>query len=215
MKPRTIERYSKSTIIFHWTHASAFVILVLTGGFLFLPGVGITSASFAIGILHRVAAVVFTGMSLGYAICRPRKVGDFIRETFSWGKDDLTWLMAAPGYYFGSRSHRMPPQGHVNTGQKLWQLVIIETGTVLLATGTVLWFFRSAIGIAVYQWILLAHGIAFVAILTMFLIHVYMGVFHPRSTESLSAMLDGKISPSYAKSHYRKWYDRMIGTPQD
>ena len=131
----------------------------------------------------------------------------FINGTFIWGIDDLRWFFAAPGYYFGGSSEKMPPQGHINAGQKLWQLVIIGTGMNFILTGTMLWFFRSSIELATYEWILVAHGIAFVVVTAMFLTHVYMGMLHPRMRESLPSMLDGKISEEYARGHYRKWYD--------
>jgi cytochrome b subunit of formate dehydrogenase len=43
-----------------------------------------------------------------------------------------------------------------------------------------------------------------------FMAHFYLHTLNPRFEESLSAMLDGKVSASYASKHYRKWYEAEI-----
>jgi len=210
MADRTIQRYEIRTILFHWVHAGLFLVLLITGFIMFLP-TGASSGGYAVGVLHKVAAVIFTVLSVRHAISHPRKALTFIKGTFIWGIDDLKWFFAAPGYYFGGSPEKIPPQGHINTGQKMWQLVILITGPVLLVSGTIIWFFRSSIELATYQWILFAHGIAFVVLVVMFLVHIYMGLLHPAMRESLPSMLDGKISEEYASSHYRKWYENRYG----
>ncbi len=207
-KKRTIERYRKRAILFHWAHTVAFVILIVTGIAMFLPGIGPTGG-YSTGIVHRIAAVLFITSPVIYVICEPRGVSRFCREMFTWGKDDLKWLRAAPDYYFGGTESSMHPQDRMNTGQKIWQLVIFGTGIVFLITGAIMWFFKPVIIPVAYQWILFAHGIAFVMVLVMFLVHLYLSVFHPRMRESFLSMMDGKVSPSYAESHYRKWYEEI------
>jgi formate dehydrogenase subunit gamma len=210
MADRTVERYKKRTVILHWVHSASFVALILTGAVSFLPGTGPVGGG-AVGIVHRIAAVLFTGVPALQAILEPKTALGFVKEAFAWGKDDLKWFLAAPGYYFGGPEGEMPTQGRVNAGQRLWELIILATGAIFLTTGTVLWFFRWSVPIYVYQWALFVHGIAFVTVFAMFLVHLYVGVLHPRFRESLRSMLDGKVSPSYAKRHYRKWYDRIAG----
>ena len=39
-EPRTIERFKKRTIWFHWLHTLAFILLVVTGAILIVPGLG-------------------------------------------------------------------------------------------------------------------------------------------------------------------------------
>lgn len=214
MNNSKIERYKKSTILFHWVHTVAFVILLITGAAKFLPGKGPTGG-YSISVVHHVAAVTFIALPLLYFFYKPKKAIGFIKETLLWGKDDLKWPIAAPNYYFGGPEEKMPPQDHFNTGQKLWQLVIVVTGCVFLATGATMWFFRSKIAISVYQWILFIHGIAFIIVLVMFLVHIYMSVLHPRMREAFPSMLDGKVSSSYVKRHHRKWYDKVVESNRD
>lgn len=53
------------------------------------------------------------------------------------------------------------------------------------------------------------HDIAFVTVFLMLLVHVYLGIIHPKMTESLRSMWDGKISKSYTKHYYGKWYEEI------
>jgi formate dehydrogenase subunit gamma len=105
----------------------------------------------------------------------------------------------------------MPPQGHVNTGQKMWQLIVLGTGFLFLVSGILMWFFKDSLSPGVFQWSVIVHDIAFILALLMLLVHVYLGVIHPRMTESLRSMWDGKISKTYARNHYGKWYDEVTG----
>lgn len=207
MEERTVERYQRLTIWFHWIHAAAFLVLILTGALVFLPGieVGTKGPSMA----HRVFAVVFVGIPVIYLFIKTDKAISFVKESITWNKDDIEWLKAAPYYYFGGPEENMPSQGYINTGQKMWQLVILVTSLLFLITGVLMWFFKHSLPFETYQWILFAHGLTFILVFVMFLMHIYMGVLHPRMRESLKAMKDGKISPQYAKSHYGKWYDTV------
>ena len=121
----------------------------------------------------------------------------------------MGWLMAAPSYYFGGPEENMPPQGHVNSGQKLWQFIVLFTGALFVASGLIMLFLKNIVAPQVFQWAVIAHDVAFILAFLMLLVHVYLGVIHPRMTESLRSMWDGKISKSYARNHYGKWYDEI------
>ncbi|MEJ2740681.1 MAG: cytochrome b/b6 domain-containing protein, partial [Dehalococcoidia bacterium] len=151
----------------------------------------------------------FVGIPILYALFNPRTAWHFIKETLTWGKGDLGWLMAAPGYYFLNREEKMPPQGHVNSGQKMWQFVVLLSGIVFLISGALMLFFKNMVSPAVFQWSVIAHDIAFVLVFLMLLVHIYTGSLHPMMSESFKSMLNGKISPRYARNHYGKWYDKI------
>lgn len=106
----------------------------------------------------------------------------------------------------------MPPQGYLNGDQKLWQLVVIITGLLFMLPGILLWFFKFKIPVVLYQWVSLTHAVSFVVSLFMFLVHLYLTMLHPAFEESLSSMVDGKISESYARTHYSKWHDEKTKT---
>ena len=206
---RVVERFKKRTIWFHWIHTAAFLILVITGAILFVPGLGGPAAGGLTRLIHRIAVVLFVGAPVLYSILNPRMPLHFIKETLTWGEDDIKWVAKAPDYYFGGDEEKMSAQGHVNTGQKMWQLVVLVTGGLFLITGFIMWFFKGIIPSGVFQWCVIIHDITFILAFLMLLVHIYLGIIHPRMTESLRSMWDGRISKTYAKSHYGKWYGEV------
>jgi formate dehydrogenase subunit gamma len=208
-EPRTIERFRKRTIWFHWIHTLAFLILIITGAILFIPGFGGAAAGGATRIIHRICIIIFVGVPVLYAVFNLRATWHFIKETLTWGKDDMGWLMAAPSYYFGGPEENMPPQGHVNSGQKMWQFIVLFTGALFVASGFIMLFLKDIVVPEVFQWAVIVHDVAFILAFLMLLVHIYTGSLHPRMTESFRSMFDGKISAHYAKDHYGKWYDEL------
>ena len=208
-EPRVVERFKKRTIWFHWVHTTAFLALIVTGAILFFPGAGGAAAGGLTRFIHRVAVVTFVAAPIIYFFLNPRMSLHFIKETLTWGKDDIGWVRAAPLYYFGGAEEKMPPQGHVNTGQKMWQFIVLGTGILFLISGFVMWFLKGAISADLFQWCVIIHDIAFLLAFLMLLVHIYLGVLHPRMTESLRSMWSGKISKTYAQSHYGKWYEAI------
>lgn len=205
MQERSIVRYSKSSRVFHWLHALAFVLLALTGLVRFLDH-NPSEALAHIGVLHRAAAVLFVALPLLYYFFWPKRVTEFVKNIFKCSKSDWQWLKSAPSYYFGGSEVKMPPQGQINPGQRSWEVTIALTGIVFVITGILLWFFKFLIPIDIYQWALFIHAIAFIVVFIFFLLHIYLGVLHPRFKESFRSMIDGRISSQYAKQHYLKWF---------
>ena len=209
---RIVERFKKRTIWLHWIHTAAFLVLIVTGAILFFPGIGGPAAGGITRLIHRIAVVVFVAIPVIYSVFNPRAVMHFIKETLTWGKDDIGWLEAAPFYYFGLGEEKMPPQGHVNTGQKMWQFIVLATGVLFVISGLVMMFFKGTVPAGLFQWCVIAHDVAFLLAFLMLLVHIYTGSIHPRMTESLRSMFDGKVSKKYAKSHYGKWYDEITAS---
>jgi formate dehydrogenase subunit gamma len=208
-EPRVVERFKKRTICLHWIHVAAFLVLIVTGAILFFPGLGGAAAGGMTRLIHRVAAVFFVAMPVIYSVFNPGTAWHFIKETLTWGKDDFGWVEAFPLYYFGGVEEKMPPQGQVNTGQKLGQLIFLGTGVLFFITGLIMWFFKDTAPVGLFQWCVIAHDVTFLLAFLMLLVHIYMGAIHPVMNESFRSMLDGKISKKYAKSHYGKWYDEI------
>ena len=204
-----VERYRLSTRWFHWVHASMFLVLAITGLFLFIPWFGDAALGGWSRLVHRIAAVCFILAPLVFLLANWRRSWSFVKEAFTWGKDDLEWLRAAPSYYFGGDPRLMPPQGHINTGQKLFWLTSLVGGVVFVVTGLIMWFLKGIVAPTVFQWSVFFHDVAFVAVSCFFLVHFQLSVLHPRMPESLRSMIRGKVSAEYAKSHHGKWYARI------
>lgn len=211
-----IERYRTPTRVLHWVHTTSFIILGITGLILFIPGLAqaLTYDSWS-RIIHRGASFVFVVGPLIYFVFNPKATIKGIKEAFHWGSEDVEWLQAAPRYYFLADEKAMPPQGHMNTGQKMWWFMVIFFGAVFIITGVIMWAFKESAPYAALRWSVFAHDVAFITTGTMFFVHLYLGIVHPlmrpMRTGAWSSMWRGKVSAAYARSHHRKWYNEITG----
>jgi len=206
MNQDKVEKYRAPIRILHWVHTVAFVTLFFTGLVLFVPQLGFLAQDSWTRVIHRIAAVVFIIAPLIYLTLDFKGAVRGVKMAFTWSGEDLGWLKAAPGYYFFGNEKGMPPQGSLNTGQKLWWFIVIVFGVVFAITGLLLWFGRAALSAQAVLWLIFWHDVAFIVSGAMLLLHVYLGVLHPMMTESWSAMASGKISREYARTHHGKWY---------
>ena len=207
--PQEVEKYSKPTRILHWVHLVSFCTLFLTGLVLFIPALGIIAQDSWTRVIHRVAAVIFIIAPLVYIPMNLKATGRGIKEAFSWSTADIGWLKAAPRYYFRGGEGSMPPQGAMNTGQKLWWLIVLVSGVLFTITGLVMWFAKTSASPSVLQWMVFVHDIAFIVAGAMLLLHIYLGLMHPLMTEAWKAIYKGTISVGYAKKHHAKWYEEI------
>jgi len=201
-----IEKYARATRVLHHVHTAAFIILFLTGLILFLPQLSFLAAGSWTRIIHRIAAVFFIVAPLLYLLVRPDKAVNAVKEAFQWGNGDLGWLKAAPRYYFLSDEAGMPPQGHMNTGQKLWWLIVVVFSGIFVVTGLVMWFLKTVAPAALFQWMVFVHDVAFIVTSAMLFVHVYLGVVHPMMSGAWQSIWKGTVTSEYAKSHHGLWY---------
>lgn len=205
-EPR-VEKYRKAVRVLHWTHSGAFVLLFVTGLVLFIPGLGFLARDGWTRYIHRIAAVIFIFAPIIYTILDPASVARGLKQAFTWGNEDMGWLKAAPRYYFLGDEKGMPPQGAMNTGQKMWWLMVIVFGVIFVITGIIMWFAKTTAPPALLQWMVFIHDVSFIVTGAMFFLHIYLGVLHPMMNEAWGSMANGKISVEYAKAHHGKWYE--------
>ncbi len=204
-----IEKYRKATRILHWVHLVSFCVLFLTGLILFIPQLGFLAQDSWTRVIHRIGAVIFVVAPLIYIPLNWESTKKGIKDAFTWGASDIGWLKAAPAYYFTGDEKGMPPQGHMNTGQKLWWFIVLVSGAVFVLTGIIMWFFKTIAPSALLQWMVFLHDIAFIVSGAMLFVHIYLGVIHPLMTESWKAITKGTLSSDYARKHHAKWYDEV------
>ena len=206
MTHHEVEKYRKPIRVLHWIHVGAFLLLFLTGLVLFIPQLGFLAEDSWTRLIHRIGAAIFVIIPVIYLIINPKSVGRGFKQAFTWGKADMDYWKALPRYYFTGDEEHMPPQDHLNTGEKMWLLMVIVFGIIFTITGAIMWFAKASAPPALLQWMTFIHDVSFIATGGMFFLHVYLAVFHPLMTESMSAMTGGKISTEYAKAHHGKWY---------
>lgn len=204
-----MERYPKQVRILHWVTAVTWVVLFITGLFLFVPQFGGGAVGGWSGLLHRIAAVVVAGWAVIYFLMNTKAALEGILEAFKWNKDDVRWAMAAPFYYFFGREDKMPPQGHMNTGQKIWWLTVLLAGALMVITGALMWFFKGLISEDAFLWAGTFHSIGMAILLPFAILHVYLSVIHPKMRGIFWSMWGGMVSAKYAESHHKKWHDEV------
>ena len=113
----TILRYNLVQRIGHWLNALAFVVLLLTGLFLFFWPLAALAGAWS-QALHRIAAILLILGPIFYFLADRRGFFHLLRISFTYSRDDLRWFIKAPFYFFGI-GKGLPPQGEVNAGQRV------------------------------------------------------------------------------------------------
>lgn len=205
-------RFSASARFAHWGHTVTFLFLLFTGLALFSPGLGKTLAPIfggyvTAGVIHKVMAVGFTVIPLVCLAINPKGFVDWWKDVFSFGANDVKFLMKFPLEFFGFPV-KIPPQSKFNGGEKM-NSVITTTSCVLLAlSGYVMWF-KASFPLWLVQWCYPIHGICMILATCMVCMHAYLGSFHPGSGESFWGMWKGTVRADWAAHHHAKWYEKI------
>jgi formate dehydrogenase subunit gamma len=206
---RWIPKYTILERLGHWMHAVAYVPLAITGFLIFAPAIkGLTQGELGenLRVVHRVCAVAFGITPILYALLQPRRLAMNIRENFAFDRDDIGWLKAAVPYYLLGRRVDMPPQPRFNTGERLNATTIILGTATFGVSGLLMWFGKGHIPVWLFQTAVIAHDLAFIATMCMFIAHLYLAVAHPLMWQAMVSMRFGVVSESYAREHHAKWY---------
>jgi formate dehydrogenase subunit gamma len=202
---RKIERFTPFERAAHWSNATAFVILAVSGvvmafgKFFLLPILGSTLfgwLTYALKNLHNFAGPVFAVSLLIVFVT-------FLRDNWPQ-KGDLNWLLKGGGLISGAE----PASNRFNAGEKVifWGgvfflgVVVVSSGLVLdkLLPGLV--YERATMQIAH-----MVHAVATVLMMCMFLGHIYIGTLGMQG--AFKAMGTGYVDETWAKEHHEYWYD--------
>jgi formate dehydrogenase subunit gamma len=210
MKARTavaiIKRYSMEERVVHWTSALTYMYVLGTGLAFYSPHLywiavilgGAPTSRF----WHPIIGLVFIA---SLAVMLRSWMSDMRITTVdrAWGR--------SINHYIANEDEELPPADRFNLGQKYFFWVMIWGGIGLLISGAILWFpelipwnlrFLRSAGILVHV------GCALITI-GAFIIHVYMGTAMVRG--GFTSIIRGEVSPAWARSHHRLWYERMAG----
>jgi formate dehydrogenase subunit gamma len=200
---RKIERFTYFERAAHWTNATAFVALAVSGlvmafgKFTLLPIIGSTLfgwLSYALKNLHNFAGPVFA-VSLVVVLLT------FVRDNIP-SRDDITWLKKGGGLFSGEHvpSHRF------NAGEKIvfWGgvfalgLIVVGSGLALDKLIPGLAYTRGEMQIAN-----MIHSVAAVLMMCMFLGHIYIGTLGMQG--AFRAMRTGYVDEAWAREHHELW----------
>jgi formate dehydrogenase subunit gamma len=209
----TILVFSTAQRFVHWLHTASFAVLMLTGIMIYVPWFGNSIArgdgGYAIRLIHRVGAIGFMLVPVLYVIFDAEGLLAAMKRIFTWSKDDLGWLQAAPAYYFLGDEEAMPPQDKYNTGQKLFYLTVVICMVGFIVTGLIMWFGKGTVPVKLFQWSVFLHDLCTIAYAAFFLVHFMLSVMHPMMKGAIDGMLFGWMPEEYVKHHHAKYYEKL------
>ena len=200
---RKIERFTPFERAAHWSNATAFVILAVSGivmafgKYVLLPVIGPTLFGWLTYVLktaHNFAGPVF-------AVSLVIVIATFIKDNFPQ-RGDMVWLAKGGGLFSGAEvpSHRF------NAGEKgLFWVGVFVLGLIVVVSGLFLnklvpgfQFTRGEMQIAH-----MIHAAAAVLMMAAFLGHIYMGTLGMKG--AFSAMRTGYVDEAWAREHHQYW----------
>ena len=197
--PGTLARYTTAARINHWITAGCLILLGLSGMALFHPSLFFLTSLFGGGAYTRAIHPWFGSVLLiSFALLFIR----FVRHNL-WNRDDTRW-MGAIRHVLANDEEQVPEVGRYNAGQKLvfWAMTLLIL--VLFASGLVIWdtYFFAYTTIEQKRIAQLVHSLAAVAIIGIWIIHVYAALW-VRGT--VQGMTRGVVSAGWSWRHHRKW----------
>jgi formate dehydrogenase subunit gamma len=216
--PPRVMRFGKAARFAHWGHTVTFLFLLITGLMLFAPkmfgwvGPAFLGANNA-GAVHRVMAVFYTIIPIVCLIANPKGFIGWWKDVFSFGMNDIKFLLMFPLEFFGFPV-KVPPQTQFNGGEKMNSVVTTTSCVFLAISGYILWF-PQYFSVGIVQWMLPLHDICMILATTMVFMHSYLGSFHPGSGESFWGMWNGTVRKDWAAHHHAKWLEKVTGEKSD
>ena len=201
-----ILRFNALERLTHWTTATAFIVLAITGlNFIFgkrllMPLIGpdaFSAWSQWAKYAHDFGSWAFM---LGILIMLVIWVRDNLPDRY-----DGHWLKVGGGFFDKSnRTH--PPADRFNTGQKLIFWAVVLGGGALSASGIYLLFPFEFADINGMQWAQYVHATIGVLMVAVIIAHIYIGTLGMEG--AYEAMGSGTVDLAWAEHHHSAWVEK-------
>lgn len=209
-----VQRFNRTERIAHWANAIFFGLLFLSGMVLFFGTIASTIGHGGVAftkLVHRIAAVPFILIvPLMMIFGTPKTTKTWLKEIFTWTKEDIVWVTGFAKEFFGGRV-KLPAQGRLNAGEKINSLLGILGCGLLVFSGLIMWF-SSSVSPSIVLTAYAIHDMAAAVVGAAIIGHSYLGLFHPGSKDALSGMIEGTVSSEFVKAHHEKWYNEVVGS---
>jgi formate dehydrogenase subunit gamma len=207
---RTLIRFNMFERFVHWTTATCFVVLALSGlnitfgKDLLMPLVGEeTFASWSQWAKYAHDYLSFP-FSLGVIAILLMWVASNIPTRL-----DVEWVKQGGGL-FGAKH---PPAARFNAGQKMIYWIVIIGGAAVATSGYLLMFPFYLTDIAGMQLAQMVHGTVALLFVAAMVAHVYIGTIGMEG--AFEAMWDGKVDVNWAKQHHSAWFEEESAKAQE
>jgi formate dehydrogenase subunit gamma len=199
---RTIVRFNAFERFVHWTTATCFIILALTGlnitfgKELLLPWMGPD----AFATWSQWAKYAHNYLSF------PFTLGVFVifLMWIAWNipnRVDVEWLKEGGGIV----GHRHPPAYRFNAGQKMIYWIVVLGGGAIAASGYLLMFPFYLTDISGMQIVQVIHSVVAVLFVAVMLGHIYIGTIGMEG--AFEGMWDGTVDVNWAREHHDLWIE--------
>ncbi|WP_237355592.1 formate dehydrogenase subunit gamma [Xanthobacter sp. YC-JY1] len=205
-RPVQVDRYTVGARINHWITAISLILLAISGLALFHPSLYFLTGLFGGGQMTRTIHP-WIGVVLFFSFA-----GMFLRfwKANLWKSEDGTWMRRIRDVIAG-HEEKLPELGKYNAGQKMvfWGMSLLIM--VLITSGVVIWqaYFASYTTIEQQRIALLVHALAAVAIICVWIVHVYAAIW---VKGTISAMTKGQVTGGWAWRHHRKWFRELVSS---
>ncbi len=198
-----ILRYKLVQRIGHWVNVVAFLVLAITGLFLFFWPLG-PFASASSRLLHRIFAVVLVLGPIFYFVADRHDFVHLLKASFTYSREDLQWFIKAPLYFVGLAKDS-PPQGQINAGQRVHHALTIICYNLVAWSGLLMWFGVGRISGQVFLGALTVHDISMAVLIVLMIGHMYFSFVYG----AMDGMIKGTISRVYAQVEHPRWLQEL------
>lgn len=200
----TIERWTLNERRLHWTTATLFVILAITGLSLLygrhvlIPVIG-----------HEVFSAYATGAKWFHNILGPVFMLALLTILVKWfkhnffNKTDIAWFRA----FGGMVGDKHPSAGRMNGGEKAWYWTLATAGVVLCLSGLVLDFPNFDQEREIIQLAHVLHLATAVVLIAFSFGHIYIGTIGTEG--ALEGMTTGQVDVAWAEQHHDLWLEEV------
>ncbi len=208
MAGRTILRFNWVERFAHWTLATTFIILALTGLNLII-GKSVILPLFgeaAFGTLSAYGKIAHNYLAWPFMAALVMIVLLWIIHNMP-DKVDLEWIKQGGGLL---KKGVHPPARKFNAGQKLifWSVVIGGAG--LSYTGIMMLFPAEVATAADWQFYQIIHALIAAALSAIVIAHIYIGSVGMEG--AFDAMGSGEVDENWAKEHHSLWVEEVQAT---
>jgi formate dehydrogenase subunit gamma len=204
-----ILRFNVFERLVHWTTATSFIVLGLTGlNYVFgkrliFPLIGpdaFASWSQWAKFAHNFIAWPFI---IGIVLMLLIWIRDNIPDRYDWA-----WLRQGGGII----GRRHPPARRFNAGQKLMFWSVILGGGALAVSGVLMLFPFWSLDINGMQWAQYVHAFTGVIMVAIILGHIYIGTLGMEG--AYDAMGSGEVDLAWAREHHPIWVEEQTRDPR-
>jgi formate dehydrogenase subunit gamma len=194
-RPGFVRRFTRTERAVHWTHATAFLLLLASGLVLYVPSFSIwVSRRNLVKNVHIWTAVAWAvALLLVVAVGNRKALRATWREAETLDGDDRRWLRG-----------RRAPQGRFNAGQKLNLILTVAFALLFAVSGTLLWLGERDTRFRLDGTVVVHDVLTYVSAAVL-LGHLYLAVIHPTTRHALRGITRGDVREDWAARHHAKW----------